>query len=638
MEEEDHDSDDQSRWSWQDPKKFFESIYAAQRANGGRGIVPPEILTFGQVCSRAYEYRTRVLQDWALLNEILQRHEITIQKRWLKKTKEQRRRLLLAAWPGMALPHRPDYEAFMKVGDAPRPYTQYRTEFIWPEINQEDLLQPRSLLQFIKARGRNHPANFAQFDDEMTYFGVVNCAFVRYFLNDYTMWFTPARYGTVTSWDEDEDGFDAARTGVAMPPGDGLVALERAKRILDFLIRCCKGILQDVPEDDLVSESYPPRPEPSLPVEPNLDHLSMASMAIEAPYQLPTTLDLSRVISLLSAKVSAARDHFWALREDPSYFADRLEQYKQHRQELILDQYGQPHPLFKAGREDILWHRVIKEEIICASLGLESWTELHKQAVHLSDLQQRYSRQINFETPLPEEFLDALLTFRHWLKQHCKSPFGQLKASYNASPNARKYWIRMPQEGATSTKMLFTTKASLRSSPKVQRFIWLLSIIWNQGDELWRWRIPFIVDQVDYIMRTQTEVADTVSAFIAEVFGNLSVSAECLRQLENYQPWARQFEEQLWDREPAIKEKFAQKTQAWPLVGQLFDTWPQADHVRLADPSDKKFLYPVEKRKNESTVNAMRRAEENLDAFWDAFDERYMAILPKTDGARSSRE
>jgi len=41
----------------------------------------------------------------------------------------------------------------------------------------------------------------------------------------------------------------------------------------------------------------------------------------------------------------------------------------------------------------------------------------------------------------------------------------------------------------------------------------------------------------------------------------------------------------------------------------------------LGDISDRRFFYPSEKRRTKENVEALRRAERNLDDFWYAVDE-----------------
>ncbi|KAJ5522989.1 hypothetical protein N7494_013175 [Penicillium frequentans] len=60
-------------------------------------------------------------------------------------------------------------------------------------------------------------------------------------------------------------------------------------------------------------------------------------MATEAPYRVPVQLDLAHIESLLAARACTAKDHIWALREDPNYFVTKLSELRDHLQELLVD-------------------------------------------------------------------------------------------------------------------------------------------------------------------------------------------------------------------------------------------------------------------------------------------------------------
>lgn len=71
----------------------------------------------------------KIFASYNMLHETLERHEAAIQKRWTKKTRPQRLKILLEAWPGMPTVHRPDFGAFRResehtpwIGWSPGPY------------------------------------------------------------------------------------------------------------------------------------------------------------------------------------------------------------------------------------------------------------------------------------------------------------------------------------------------------------------------------------------------------------------------------------------------------------------------------------------------------------------------------------
>jgi hypothetical protein len=55
-----------------------------------------------------------------------------------------------------------------------------------------------------------------------------------------------------------------------------------------------------------------------------------AALAAESPYHPPTHLGFDRLHALISARCLEAVDHICALREDPSYFAQTVQEWSEH--------------------------------------------------------------------------------------------------------------------------------------------------------------------------------------------------------------------------------------------------------------------------------------------------------------------
>ena len=107
----------------------------------------------------------RVFASWNQLNRILLQYEDVLQKRWIKKNQEQRKKVLQDAWPNIPANHRPDFQALTLESPAQRlAGTRFRNEYLFPYINLEDLLKPQNLLLFLHSRGHNLPHTFAGFD------------------------------------------------------------------------------------------------------------------------------------------------------------------------------------------------------------------------------------------------------------------------------------------------------------------------------------------------------------------------------------------------------------------------------------------------------------------------------------------
>jgi hypothetical protein len=273
---------------------------------------PSRLPEVRQLCS---ERSGRILANHDRLGCILDRHEATIRKRWAKKSRRQRQQILLGAWPDMPAMHRPDFAAFRRESPAQRASgTQFRDRYLWPYVNQEDLLRTKSLLLLLDARGRHPPCDFAAADREAMRLGRVTKAIVPVCLLGYTVTLNGVsgpEYGRLVAWEELKDALHWALIRKQFLAGEASVILEAQDRLMQFLVRCCEQLLQDIPAAELLGDKYPVQtgPVPESGEEPD-GFGSLAVMAEEAPYRPPARLDFGRIESLLSARTSTSEDQY----------------------------------------------------------------------------------------------------------------------------------------------------------------------------------------------------------------------------------------------------------------------------------------------------------------------------------------
>ncbi|RMJ15126.1 hypothetical protein BHE90_002696 [Fusarium euwallaceae] len=618
---------------WSNPEKFLQAI----------GGPMPKMPSPAEVRREAKGRSRDIFVAYDTLNQILQRHEATIQKRWSKKTRQQRLQILLNAWPGMPASHRPDFEAFRKESKEQRERgTRYKDHFMWPYINQEDLSQPKVMPLLLNSRGRHPPPAFAAADNDAVHLGLVSRALVPIFLNQYVLILhgatTAEEYGKLISWDDHPDAFDWMHTRKQFLPGEGLLVLEVQDRLMKFLVDCCHEILHEIPAADLISDAYAIQPEPPLKTDNDASGFaSLAVMAAEAPYRLPERLDLARLESLLEAKKSAAEDHVWALREDPAYFAHQFLEIQDHRQEMLKDTQGRPHPVTNKLREHLLWARITGTILTDAYLSLESFTELHRQAQHLRILQNKYKADISPTKDLPEEYLVGLLRFKHFLEQMAKGPMSKLKEVVASSPPMHKFFIRDPPVNADSTKILIRLKAGVKRSKVEEHLIWLLQTLWEDDYNLFLAGLPRLMDELERLLQSSPEADALVSAHVIKILGDLSIIAQCSRQLELYQPWAQTFENAAVEHLDSFKAEHIRWGEPWAKLLPAIREQNLSSAGRLAEPSGGKFTYPFDKRRTRDTVNALRKAEANLDAVWTKIDELLRSKVPELQGTAVHR-
>jgi hypothetical protein len=275
---------------------------------------PSSLPNLDKVISDARDLSPSLFKSFNLLREILDRHEATIQKRWLKKTNEQRRKILLHAWPNLAKPHRPDFAEFL-TGRNPRGSlpTTAKEAYMWPHMNQEDLVKGKTILLFLKTRGRNLPENFAPVDWESIRIGQSSGAVMPAFLNEYTMLLrgdNSKTYGRLLSWDDHEDAFEWSMNGYGHTPGEGLLVLEIQDRLMKFFVNFCPSLLHDIPANDLTSAKYPIQPEPTLAFVHETIYPSLSVLAMQAPYRMPSQVQFDRLQALVSTRRMEAEDTF----------------------------------------------------------------------------------------------------------------------------------------------------------------------------------------------------------------------------------------------------------------------------------------------------------------------------------------
>ncbi|MCJ1385502.1 hypothetical protein MMC17_008625 [Xylographa soralifera] len=590
---------------WDNPQNFFGSI-------GNHLPQPASFPSASDVKREARAYSRDIFASWETLHAILDTHEALIRKRWGKKSQDQRKKILLGAWPKMSLSHRPDYKVIDNETVQERQKgTRYREAYLWPYINIEDLVQGKSLLIFLNSRGRYLPEAFSNADLEAAHVGIVSMAINRPFLNEYTMILhgqtTLHAYGKLLSWSDDDRAFDWMMSGVGKQSGEGLLILEIQKKILEFLVQCCRLLLADLPPESLTDETASIQPEPEPVVTDPTACPSLAAMSMEAPYRVPAHLDFQRLRAIIAANFSAAKDHLWALREDPGYFANVATDSSGHRMEVLRDDHGKQHPRLN---KPVFWGFVLHHIVTGAYGSLLMWEGLHNQITLLVALKDKYSRSISPMKSLPSEYMDALLLFRYLLDRAIDFQIQELVMVVPSSPPLRSHFVREPQ-------IPNSTKMSCRSKGTKSSLMYLFGLLWDK-EQLFLHGLPNIMDDLDTVLRNDASQRTLASPFVAERISKLAVLAESLRQLGLYQPWSSSMEFDDTASREEFKTFYNNATSRYSKLPEALTDVPLAE---LGTPSHGCFNYPIDKRRTEENVKAMRKAEQNLDAFWHAFDD-----------------
>ncbi|TVY46706.1 hypothetical protein LOCC1_G004658 [Lachnellula occidentalis] len=576
--------------------------------------MPSSMPTREEAQSEARERSTDVISSWNTLRQILERHEDVIRKRWTKKTKVQRGKIIQAAWPNMSAKHRPDYEAIFREGrNLQKGKTRFREAYMWPYINVEDLAKGKALLLLLNSRGRHPPNMFAHADFNATRVGHVSAAIMPAFLNVHSMLLdgeTFETYGRVVSWDEDEEAMMKTFNGLGFQPGQGLWILEIQQKVLRFLVDCCYAILHEFSPDLLVGAEVQVIPEPPSMVGSS-EYPTLATMAAEAPYRLPARLDFTHLKALTAAKLASAMDHVRSLREDPGYFADVLGDWAEHRQEKLLDTNGERHPVLD---KPLFWDRVMGNAIGDAYGLLHAWNLISEQLTELSSLQTKYALVISPHETLPTEYMKALLALRYTLDQAAKAPINHLKTGFTSSPPLRSQFLREPQ--VPGSNMIYV-RGKQGSRSNSDPMMWLFTCLWTEN-QLELLTLPGLMDEIEYLAQKDPTEKAKISPWVAGVLSDLGLIAHLRHELDIYLPWAAGYDHAYVDHRAAIEGDFPRLFSGIHDVVRNLSVVPFA---KFGSPTEGRFHYPSDKKRTKQNTESMRTAEHNLDVFWANVDE-----------------
>jgi hypothetical protein len=215
------------------------------------------------------------------------------------------------------------------------------------------------------------------------------------------------------------------------------------ERIVSFLVLCCLSILHDKTLLEILST--PVRDEPpfsELSHQGNFGYTGFSEAVVVAPYRNRGVLEMTRLQDYVGAAYNDAKDHLWALREDPSYLSETIMDMSNQRPEDCHDVLGQMDPSI-----DTPFHpsAVLNRMIVESYTRLYLWHEpdLRLAAVDLcfqgsSTNKQKLEAGLKFESFARE----CLLTTAETLRQACLD-----------MPTMRTRYIRVPGREGTVIKL-----------------------------------------------------------------------------------------------------------------------------------------------------------------------------------------
>ena len=575
------------------------------------GRLPVIPTTYAQVKRVATSHALQIFRDYHALNGILARFEDVIRKRWVKKTRDQRKKVLLTAWPNMSTTHRPDFAALRSESlDQRKSGTKYKHAYMFPFINLEDLVKAKNLLLLFHSRGHNLPSVFAWTDLKTQSLYLASGAARVLSLEGHTMLLTnqatASTYGCLISHKDNPHAAEMCQLGTGQDPGLGLLVLELQEKLLQFLVQCAQLVLHD-----LLSTGPTNIPAPlSLPppvVGSDTEWPSVASVAAEAPYRVPSSFDFDRMKALIDAKRAEAEDYICSLREDPGFFRDAIYEYADHQYEILICMEGRFEADFERGSNEF-WETTLRDAITEKHRNLLQWESARQYIVQLSHLRDQYDAEIRPDRKLPSEYEETFCHFAYLLHHMRSDCVEALKITMACSPPLRNHLECIPEE--TSTRVILKP-----GSPPawLEEILWLLQALVDR-DQSKCYGIDNLLDELNRFTRMEKR-KDIITERVSTSLSNLAV----LFELESALAWHQPSINLLSVPKDQIFDKFDKETELMMACENTMDIFSRDDVRELLD----KMQYPSERKRTQAVVEKMRRAEAILDSFWNGLDEHF---------------
>jgi hypothetical protein len=548
-----------------------------------------------------------ICEDYITLNAIIIRHEALIRKRWLKKSTSQRRAVLLETWPDMTESHRPDC---LELANNLKEALQLRDKITspsdactWPYVNLEDLLKPKSLLIFLNARGRNAPMSFARSEHKFNPLAECSPCRPEPEVDKYLLYLSsdpdPLQYGSTITLDKDREKYKHNEDGWYLCMRPALHILYTQERILRFLVACCRHILHDMSAEQWMSADVLDEPSKSeLELRDDVGHTTFADSLAIAPYRQRGSLDLPRLRGYIESLAMDAKDHLWALREDPSYFCDTILEVGDYEPALILDDKGRTHPVIDTTHNKL---HVIRDMVAEAYRSLQIWEEMLRVLKELET--------ICCDTP-KDRFASLMSEFNCRAHAACNVLTVLVCTYASSAPTMRRlYRRRNIMKNGKERPSIVSEPGGCRSMGEKKALL-IFDCFFTEMNKLDDGRIYYVLDNLDMLVQKDETVQALLTPKLARLITQLSLASECA------------FQYSLWLNTPSALgvNMDAEHTHDHDFLGWLRTVNNCHFPVHLIDPTRGKLRYPAHKAHNRSNVMAMRTAEANLDAFWDWVD------------------
>ena len=571
---------------------------------------PELVRNLNETKKKASQTVTDLSNNWMRLRSILNKYQTSLQHRWMNRNVTKRKKLLLEAWPEMSTQHRPDFHALMNDLSGARQQDAY----LLPYINLTDLSRPHNLLNFLKSRAMHTPDVFAWSDSRT----VLTASYMKLVevpqpYGHTILLTTPKMYGKIVSFNDEAWSIMDVAHSKSFHLGEGLMTLEIQSKILAFLIRCTELLLHDqdlksVPQyTTSVTLSGALKAANPIAAPKPTEWRSRMKANTKAAYEVPRQASLHYLRGLAVAKKDEVEDEIWALRENPSYFQDALENRRQElrtvSRKLTRNDQAPYHPKYMEEIRQTACRDVVQD----AYKRLVMWDTF---STDLKELERRRDvlglQKSSTERP-PEEYMDALTNLLMVQRFLMLTPKRDLELSVSFSQPLEQYY---ELERILPNPIKVSLRRNQHVAGQIPPMLLLIDTLLDESKSFLMGTSK-IADEMERLMDSEPSQRKLISATVAKRLSEVAAIGEIQSYLDQHQPSIVMPK----DVEACVG-KVQQRVQVVEEIKGIFTNLNLAHHTT----DDPQVDYPIGRASTADNTEKMRLAEGRLDGFWRNVD------------------
>lgn len=499
---------------------------------------------------------------------------------------------------------------------------QYRDRYLMPYINLEDLSSPKNLLYFLDSRTREGPEYFAWSDLAPCSMAYTMEAFQAREAYGYTMRLsgqkTRATYGSLIAWVDDPSSLDDLYLGFGSDLGSGLELLKIQAKLYHFLLQCTEILLQDYDLSAAALDSPSNAPvEDSITTTDPPEWRTISEMNAVAAYCLPQQFDLDTLQKLATARREEAEEVFWALREDPAFFQEKVQEFFGHDMgpSTIFRRDSGFRP--SSGLNGKIWCDTHRRLIKTTCRNLVLWDTVLEDLSELGKLRAKHATEIRPSKRLPREFEQALERFTCMATTVSLYARGDLSKGVTSCTSFHDYYTYEERWAGKQLKVdIVLKKDQKKPLPPILKLL----IDFNESEKSVMMGALNILDEMERILSSDASQRAMITTGLARQISEIAAYAQIHDTLTQHQPTILNCDDQV------VVAKAKKRLHLIDFIGDQVEKMKLETYIK----PDSHLDYPIDKKKSQQNVEKIRAEEAKLDAFWAQIDDYFHKNTGKT--------